>query len=108
MPDHSTLNLEELLKYPQVEKATGDINAELLERRNYAPPRCSVFSHPYTVLQETDRYRFELDREAERQLPDIISNKVQLIRGEDTPDDELVRKYGKKRNIGISDCCGTA
>ena len=84
MPDHSTLNLEELLKHPQVEKATGDINAELLERRNYAPPRCSVFSHPYTVLQETDRYRFELDREAERQLPDIISNKVQLIRGEDS------------------------
>ena len=101
MPDHSTLNLEELLKYPQVEKATGDINAELLERRNYAPPRCSVFSHPYTVLQETDRYRFELDREAERQLPDIISNKVQLIRGEDSLDDTLIRRYGKKRNIGI-------
>jgi len=101
MPDHSTLNLEELLKHPQVEKATGDINAELLERRNYAPPRCSVFSHPYTVLQETDRYRFELDREAERQLPDIISNKVQLVRGEDSRDDELVRRYGKKRSIGI-------
>ena len=101
MPDNNTINLEELLNHPQVEKVTGDVNAELLERRKYLPPRCEVFSHRYTLLQETDRFRFELDREAEKQLPDIISNKVQLIRGQDSVDDELARQYGKKRNIGI-------
>ena len=101
MADHSTLSLEELLNHPQVEKVAGDINAELVERRSYSPPRCEVFSHQYTVLQETDRYRFELDREAEKQLPDIISNKVQLIRGLESVDDAIARQYGKRRNIGI-------
>ena len=84
MTDHETLNLAELLNHPQVEKVTGDINAELLERRKYSPPRCEVFLHPYTVLQETDRYRFELDKEAVKRLPDIISNKVQVVSGRDT------------------------
>lgn len=101
MPNQNTINLEELLRHPQVEKVTGDVNAELLERRNYAPPCCEVFSHPYTILEETDRYRFELDKEAEKQLPDIIGNKVQLIRGRDSIDDAAARQYGKKRNIGI-------
>jgi pyrophosphate--fructose-6-phosphate 1-phosphotransferase len=101
MPDHSAINLEKILNHPQVEKFTGDINAELVERRNYSPSRCEVFSHQYTVMQETDRYRFELDKEAEKQLPDIIGNKVQLIRGQDLVDDDLARQYGKKRHIGI-------
>ena len=101
MSDNNTVTLEKLLKHPQVEKVTGDVNAELLERRQYLPPRCEVFSHRYTVLQETDRFRFELDREARKQLPDIIDNRVQLIRGRDSLADELAGNYDKNRNIGI-------
>ncbi|MBT8331820.1 MAG: 6-phosphofructokinase, partial [Deltaproteobacteria bacterium] len=101
MPEKQAINLEELLNHPRVKKVTDDVNAELIERRKYAPPACEVFSHPYTVLQDKDRYRFELDKEAERQLPDIIGNKVQLIKGKDSVDDAVARRYGKKRNIGI-------
>ena len=101
MPGKEAISLEEILNHPTVKKATDDINAESLERRSYSPPQCEVFSHPYTILQETDRYRFELDRQAEKLLPDIIANKVQLIEGKDSVDDEVARQYGKKRNIGI-------
>ena len=101
MPGKEAISLEEILNHPTVKKATDDINAESLERRSYSPRQCEVFCHPYTVLQKTDRYRFELDRQAEKLLPDIIDNKVQLIEGKDSVDDEFARQYGKKRNIGI-------
>jgi pyrophosphate--fructose-6-phosphate 1-phosphotransferase len=101
MPGKETISLEEILNHPTVKKATDDVNAESLERRAYSPLRCEVFSHPYTVLRETDRYRFELDRQAEKLLPDIIANKVQLVEGKDSVDDEVARQYGKKRHIGI-------
>ncbi len=101
MPQDKAINLEKILNHPQVKKVTDDVNVELLERRQYSPPQCAVFSHPYTVLQETDRFRFELDREAEKQLPDMISNRVQLIEGKDSVDDTVDRQYGKTRNIGI-------
>jgi pyrophosphate--fructose-6-phosphate 1-phosphotransferase len=73
----------------------------MCERREYRPPHCEVFTMPYTILRETDEFRFELDREAETQLPNIIGNKVQLIEGQDTVDDETAAQYGKKRNIGL-------
>ena len=101
MPGKEAISLKKILNHPTVKKAIDDINAESLERRSYAPLQCEVFSHPYTVLRETDRYRFELDRQAEKLLPDIIANKVQLIEGKDSVADEVARQYGKKRNIGI-------
>jgi pyrophosphate--fructose-6-phosphate 1-phosphotransferase len=101
MSGKEAISLGKILNHPAVKKATDDINAESLERRSYSPLRCTVFCHPYTIVRETDRYRFELDRQAEKLLPDIIANKVQLIEGKDTVDDEVARQYGKKRNIGI-------
>jgi pyrophosphate--fructose-6-phosphate 1-phosphotransferase len=101
MPSKESVRLKKILDHPQVQKVTNDDSAELVERRQYSPKQCAVFDHPYTVLQETDQYRFELDPEAEKQLPDIIGNKVQLVRGKDAVDDAVGRQYGKKRNIGI-------
>jgi pyrophosphate--fructose-6-phosphate 1-phosphotransferase len=101
MPGKETINLEAILNHPQVKKATDDINPELLERRKYRPPQCEVFSKACTVLRETDDYRFELDKEAEKQLPNIIGHKVQLIEGHDSVDDATAGQYRKKRNIGI-------
>ena len=91
MPENETLNLEKILNHPQVKKVTDDVNAEMLERRKYSAPQCDVFSSNYNVLQETDQDRFELDKEAEKQLPDIINNKVQLIKGQDAVDDAAAR-----------------
>jgi pyrophosphate--fructose-6-phosphate 1-phosphotransferase len=101
MPGQTIINLEEILNHPQVREAIDDINPELRERREYRPPQCEVFSKPYTLLKETDAYRFELDKEAERQLPNIIGNKVQLIEGQDSLAGDSARQYGQKRNIGI-------
>ena len=101
MPDYQVIKMEEILNHPRVQKVTDDINDELLERRKYSSPQCDVFSNSYTILEETDQYRFELDREAEKQLPNIIGNRVQLIKGKEAVDDEVARQYGKTRHIGI-------
>lgn len=101
MPDNKAINLEKILNHPQVKKVTDDVNAEMLDRRKYLPPQCDVFSNSYTVLEETDQYRFELDQEAAKQLPDIIDNRVQLIKGQDSVDDDVARQYGKALHIGI-------
>jgi pyrophosphate--fructose-6-phosphate 1-phosphotransferase len=93
--------LEEILAHPQVERVLDDRNAEVVERTTYPLPRCSVFSHPYTILAETDEYRFELDQEAAKQLPNIIDNKVQMIKGRDSVDAATAAQYGKARHIGI-------
>jgi pyrophosphate--fructose-6-phosphate 1-phosphotransferase len=101
MPGHKSIHLEKILKHPQVRKATDDVNPELRERREYQPPRCNVFTRPYTILQPTDAYRFELDKEAEKQLPNIIGNKVQVIEGRDSLEGESAAQYSQQRNIGI-------
>ena len=61
MAEKSALDLQEILKSPIVKKAVADINRELIERRAFVPPICKVFSHAYTVLEDTDRYRFTID-----------------------------------------------
>ena len=101
MPGKEKINLEAILNHPQVKRATDDINPESLERREYRPPQCEVFSKAYTVLRATDDYRFELDKEAKKQLPNIIGHMVQLIEGQDSVDDATAGQYSKKRNIGI-------
>ncbi len=45
------IDLEDILKNTEVQKATSNINQELIERRKYKPPVCDVFFHPYTSLQ---------------------------------------------------------
>ncbi len=93
--------LNEILTLPQIKRVMDDSNAEMIDRTKYALPRCGVFSHAYTVLEETDEYRFELDPEAAKQLPSIINNKVQLIKGLDSAEADAAERYGKLRNIGI-------
>ncbi len=101
MPEKKSISIAELLKNPQVKKATGNINPELIERREYIPPMCDVFSKPYTALQDNTDFKFNVDREAAKQLPDIIDNKVQTVIGVDFPEKSFKKIYHKKRNIGI-------
>ncbi|MGD2010476.1 MAG: 6-phosphofructokinase, partial [Desulfobacterales bacterium] len=60
-----------------------------------------VFNHPFTALKTDNRYRFEIDREARKQLPDIIGNAVQALVGLDAADEAFVQTYRRQRNIGI-------
>lgn len=95
------IDLEDFLKNPEVQSATDKINPELIERRKYAPPVCEALSHKYTVLEDNPYFKFSIDREASKQLPSIINNKVQNIIGVDSLDESLKQEYCKQRNIGI-------
>jgi pyrophosphate--fructose-6-phosphate 1-phosphotransferase len=81
--------------------AMGNTNRETIERNQYIPPMCEVFSSPSTRLIDADQYRFEIDREAEKKLPDIIRNPVQTIAPADVGDTDIQEKFGRARKIGI-------
>ncbi len=101
MKDKDPISIEDLLKNPEVKKATSNINKEMVERRENIPPKCNVFTSSYTILKDNDHFKFSIDREARKQLPDIIDNKVQSIVGLDSPEESFKAGYCKKRNIGI-------
>ncbi len=99
--DKDLISIEELLKNPEVEKAASNINQELIERRENIPPKCDVFTSSYTVLKDNDDFKFSIDREARKQLPDIIDNRVQSIVGLDSPEESFKERYCKKYTIGV-------
>ena len=101
MSKKESLPLEDLLKHPDVQKVTSNINQELVERREYASPICKVFTYPYTALQDNSKFRFIIDNEAKKQLPNIIDNKVQSITGAEAIEESLKERYRKRRNIGV-------
>ena len=103
MSESKTIPIEELLQHSAIQEVTGNVNQELIERRSYRPPVCEVFKSPFTALQETKRYRFDVDPEARRQLPKIIENRVQTVVGVSDQDagEDLRRRYGRRRRIGI-------
>lgn len=101
MSGEEKISIEDLLKNPEVQKATSNVNQELINRRKYSTPKCVVFSNPYTDLKDNDSFVFDIDKEAEKQLPSIINNKVQNILGVASLDESFKERYCKKRNIGI-------
>jgi len=101
MQDSPDIPVEELMKNPEIQKVIGRDSKEVLERRAYVPHICEVFHQPYSRLTSQDTYQFDLDREAKKNLPNIIGNGVQKVVGENTPDQALKASYGMQRNIGI-------
>ena len=101
MPEKKSIQIKDLLKHPQVLKVTDNVNAELLERRQYSPPVCQALTKKFSRLQQADGFQFSVDPEAQKQLPDIIGNTVQKIQGLDKADTKLTETYQKRRNIGI-------
>ena len=101
MSGEEKISIEDLLKNPEVQKVTSNVNQELINRRKYSTPKCDVFSNPYTGLKDNDSFVFDIDKEAEKQLPSIINNKVQNIFGVASLDESFKERYRKKRNIGI-------
>ena len=99
-PEHK-MDLQALMTDPVVQNAISSINPGLVERRAFRPPRCEVFKSGCTVLKDVTDYRFEIDAEAKRKLPRIIDNPVQVIVGEDQPDEQRVEQLTRPRTIGI-------
>lgn len=99
MADTVGSELGDLQHHPVLRCALDDRSRELNARRAYRPPACEVFREGVTALEATDRYRFTIDKEAERLLPNIIANRVQVVRaGRGSKEPET---YARRRNIGI-------
>jgi diphosphate-dependent phosphofructokinase len=101
MSGKKNMRIEDLMKKPEVRKVISPINHELTERRRFVPDVCKVFSSPFTGLEKTDEFIFFVHKEAKRQLPRIIGNKVQKVVGIRSLDQTLEKTYRKKRHIGI-------
>jgi len=95
------LSIRDILEHPEVQKVTGNINQEIIERREYKPPVSDVFSNPYTMLEDNSHFEFTVDNEASARLPGIIDNKVQTIVGLQMPDESIREQFNKRRTIGI-------
>ena len=101
MTEKGKTNIDELLNNQAVREVIAPVNKELHERRLSKSPVCDVFNSRYTILQEDLRYRFSIDREARRQVPDIIENMVQAILPAESADEAFKANHDKRRNIGI-------
>jgi len=101
MPGTVSDNCKSLLKNPEIKSALNNVSPGMMARRQYNPPVCDAFLHPFTRIETDDSYRFTLDKEAEKALPDIIGNRVQNVVGSDALDEASKAQFQKKRNIGI-------
>ncbi|MDL2269106.1 6-phosphofructokinase [Desulfosarcina sp. OttesenSCG-928-A07] len=101
MTDYPSVRLDKLFDHPTVMEAISDQNLELKDRLSYQPPVCEVFTHPCTILEPDPQYEFEIDKEARRQLFNIIGNPVQRVKEGDPSDEICSKNYTRPRNIGI-------
>ncbi len=101
MSENQKSNETQLLHHSEVREVIRPDNEVLMERRSSKPEICRVFNAASTGLKEDRRYRFEIDREARKQLPDIIDNTVQTVVAGASPDSDSLKRYGRRRNIGI-------
>ncbi|MGD9006710.1 MAG: 6-phosphofructokinase [Desulfobacteraceae bacterium] len=101
MSPKNRVDLDKLFKHPEVQQAISTTSAVRLARSAYQPALCDIFSNPYTFVESVDDYRFDINPEAQRQLPNIIDNKVQIIKGCASLDDGTRTQYDKARKIGI-------
>lgn len=101
MPTKIDEDIRELLDNAEVQQATSSISEETKARRAYKPPLCQVFHNQFTKISNADGFRFEIDPEAQKQLPAIIGNQVQIISSVDDPDDSFRQNYCRSRKIGI-------
>lgn len=101
MTAFDVISIKTLLNHPKIEAAIADINSETLDRRAFIPQICQVFSSEFISLEEKPEYKFAINREAEKQLPDIINNNVQKLVGGLAGNESGKMNFIKKRNIGI-------
>jgi pyrophosphate--fructose-6-phosphate 1-phosphotransferase len=95
------VDLDKLLRKSEVQKTVSSTSTMSRVRNAYQPALCDVFNDPYTVIETLNDYRFEINPEAQRLLPSIINNKVQVIKGRASLDDDTRIRYERARKIGI-------
>ena len=94
-------NLDSILGNSIIAKAIGRDNQETIERRRHPAQVCAVFNQPFTRLKPNKTYQFNIDREARKSLPTIISNVVENVVAENDPDNKFKTFYKEQRNIGV-------
>jgi pyrophosphate--fructose-6-phosphate 1-phosphotransferase len=90
-----------LLSRNEAVELTSSENRATRERMGFRPPRCHVFGKAVTSLNVEAEYAFKIDKEASRQLPDIIQNGVQSVIALESPQGRKLEAFHKQRNIGI-------
>jgi diphosphate-dependent phosphofructokinase len=90
-----------LLKSPDIRRATSPDSESVTSRRSYQPRVCSALHGKYTRVKPMADFRFDIDPEVRRQLPDIISTKVHAVTVERNPDEDFAHAYTRIRRIGI-------
>ena len=101
MAGRKDMSDEELIENPTAREALSDISPEMAGRCSFKPPKCPVFESPYTILEETGRFKFQIHPESRKQLPNIIDNKVQVVVGADSLAEAVESEFQKARRIGI-------
>ncbi len=94
-------SFEDFIKTDEVKNIIKDKNRELIARINHPINRCAVFENDYTIIDEDPSVKFDIHPEAKKQLPDIIENRLQIIKGGDITDESQKKEFFRKKNIGI-------
>jgi pyrophosphate--fructose-6-phosphate 1-phosphotransferase len=94
-------DIQRFLDKPEVQKFTSAHSDNKKARIAFKPPICPVFESDQVQLEELDAFRFEIDNEAQHQLPGIIENKVQAIVPQGTDEGGGAANYARPRRIGI-------
>ncbi|THB75429.1 MAG: phosphofructokinase [Desulfobacteraceae bacterium] len=98
--------MSSLLSHPQVKEVIAEVNAEMTQRRLYKPGRIAIFDSESTELEEMSKYRFTIDTNARKLLPDLMGTPVQqLIPGSGSDNVRMAGKrkitFDEPRNIGV-------
>ena len=98
---HVDDTIQNFLEKRTVKAVITDISPEMAARRRFVPERCDAFTGDFTAVHTVPGFKFFVDKEAERCLPDIINNMVQQVYREDAPADDFKESYTAPRRIGI-------
>lgn len=101
MSQTTPVQISALLENAGIQRATSSISEPVIGRCAYQPCVCKAFQGNYTNVITNDAFRFDIDPEAKRQLPDIIKNSVQSVVSEKEPDEAFLKNYTRLRRIGI-------
>lgn len=94
--ERSDIDVRTLLDNAEIQDIISSTSQVMQARRSYNPAICEVFKGNASALRTNEDYRFEVDPEAQKELPHIINNKVQVV-----VQDKGSKAYSKPRKIGI-------
>jgi len=94
-------DIHPLFDRPEIQRVTSPDSASVKARRAFRPAVCKAFEGEATQVSKTDAYRFDIDPEAGRQLPDIINNKVQVVTMAEASAASVDDSFERPRKIGI-------